>query len=139
MIRPCVLLTLAISVSACALPFPGSTPVVKTASSIQDNVAVTPRDGAGAILVMRDKQLQGMDCIHDVSLDEKPVAQLRAGEQLTIYADPGDRLVIVSVHVEGKCEPAVARVPLLVTAYATTKVRVRTDGYYGLKVEATTY
>jgi hypothetical protein len=139
MLRPCVVLTLAISLSACAMPFPGSTPVVKPASTILNATAVAPREGAGAILVVRDRQLQGMDCVHDVSLDEKPVAQLRAGEQLTLYADPGDRLVTVSVHVEGKCTAAVAQVPLLVTAYATTKVHVRADGYYGLKVEATTY
>ena len=134
-----VIVGLAISVTACSLPFPGSTPVVQTASTIRNAAAVTPRDGAGAILIVRDKQLQGIDCIHEVSLDDQPVADLSNGEQVTLYADPGDRVVGVRVRPEGKCQEATARFPLLVIASATTRVRVKADRYYGLKIEATTY
>jgi hypothetical protein len=119
---------LAIFLAACSLPFPGSTPVVRPASKILNPAAVTPREGAGAILIARDKQLQGMGCVHEVSLDDKPVAELSNGEQVTLYAEPGDRIVGVSVRPEGKCEAATARFPLLVIARTTTKIRVQADG-----------
>ena len=135
----CVAAAVALSAASCGLPFPGSTPVVKPASKVLNTEAVTPRDGAGAILVARDKQLQGMGCVHEVSLDDKPVAELSNGEQVTLYAEPGDRVLGVSIRPEGKCEAATARFPLFVIARTTTKVRVQADGFCGLKVEATTY
>jgi hypothetical protein len=127
-----------LAVAACALPLPYTTPQGKPEPKAVDAEAVTPRDGTGAIVVYRVKQLKDMDCIYDVAIDGRSVAELRRGELVTLYADPGNRLVDIGIRDANDCKPALARVPLDVVASATTRVRVRADGYYGLKVEATT-
>ena len=101
--------------------------------------AVTPRDGAGAIVVARGMVLWDLGCTYDISLDGQAVAGLRTGEQVTIYADPGLRIVGVSIRSEGNCDPALAQVPVTVVPSATTKIRVVADAAYDLKIEATTY
>ena len=122
-----------------ALPVPYGTEV-KPASNVVNEEAVKPRDGAGAIIVTRDWQLRDMGCIYDVVIDDSRVAELRAGEQVTVYPDPGKRTLGISIRPTQKsCGAAVAQVPLNVVASATTKVRVRADGYYQLRVEATTF
>ena len=138
--RVCVAGCLCLSLAACAsLPLPFGSEV-KPASNVVDSGAVTPRDGAGAIVVTRDWQFRDMGCIYDVVLDDHMVAELRAGEQVTVYPDPGKRMLGISIRpTEKDCEAAVAQVPLDVVASATTKVRVRADGYYHLRVEATTF
>jgi len=126
--------------TACAaLPVPFGSEV-KPAATVVDDDAVTPRDGAGAVIVTRDWQFRDMGCIYDVVLDDNMVAELRPGEQVTVYPEPGKRMLGISIRPKEKdCEPAVAQVPLDVVASATTKVRVRADGYYQLRVEATTF
>ena len=131
-----------LSLTGCAsLPFPFGSEV-KPASTVTNSDVVTPRDGAGAIIVTRDWQFRDMSCIYDVALDDAMVAELRPGEQVIIYPEPGKRTLNVSIRPkenDNDCESAVAQVPLDVVASATTKVRVRADGYYHLRVEATTF
>ena len=129
-----------LSLTACAsLPIPFGSEV-KPASTVVNASAVTPRDGAGAIVVTRDWQFRDMGCIYDVVLDNDRVAELRAGEEVTVYPDPGKRMRGISIRPkDDDCEAALAQVPLEVVASATTKVRVRADGYYHLRVEATTF
>jgi hypothetical protein len=122
-----------------ALPVPYGSEV-KPASNVVNEEAVKPRDGAGAIVVTRDWQFRDMNCIYDIVIDDSRVAELRPGEQVTVYPDPGERTLGISIRPTQKsCEAVVARVPLNVVASATTKVRVRADGYHQLRVEATTF
>jgi hypothetical protein len=135
---------LCLSLSACFVPgvsVPVSTPQgpAHTASEIMDATAVTPREGAGVILVARGKILTGMKCTYDVAVDGKAVAGLRAAEHIAIYANPGPRLLSVSVRAAEDCKAAVAEVPVNVVAYATTRIRVTADLSYDLKLEATTH
>jgi hypothetical protein len=109
----------------------------ETASDV-DPAAVTPRDGAGAIFVARAKVLRDMGCIYDILLDGQYVAALRRGEQVTLYADPGPRIVGVSIRSTKGCESADASVPIQVVANATTEIRVSATVSYDLKLEATT-
>jgi hypothetical protein len=130
---------LCLALAACSLPIPFGTGT-KPASNVVNPEAVTPREGAGAITVTRDWQLRDMDCIYDVVIDNDRVAELRTGEQVTVYPDPGKRMLGIMVRPkDDDCEAAVAQVPLEVVASATTKVRVRADSYYKLRVEATTF
>lgn len=135
-------LSLALAACVGAIPIPVPMPVGPTgptpAAAVVET-AVTPRDGAGAIVVTRDRQLRRGKCSFDVALDGSPVATLRPGERVTLYADPGERRVAISAGREEGCDAAVAEVPLKVVASATTQVRVRSDAKYDLKVEATTY
>lgn len=126
-------------IGCAALPVPYGSEV-KPASNVVNEEAVKPRDGAGAVVVTRDWQFRDMGCIYDVVIDDSRVAELRPGEQVTVYPDPGKRMLGISVRPKEKgCEPALAQVPLNVVASATTKIRVRADGYYQLRVEATTF
>lgn len=128
---------LCLSLTACAFPFGGE---IRPASNVVNPEAVTPREGAGAIVVTREWQLRDMDCIYDVVIDNDRVAELRTGEEVTVYPDPGKRVLGIMVRPEDDdCEAAIAQVPLQVVAYATTRVRVRAEGYYRLRIEATTF
>ncbi len=136
---------LCLSVTGCMpgipipMPVSGAAPKVKPASEVMDAAAVTPREGAGVIVVTRDRRLLVKDCAFDISVDGELVAGLRTGEQVTIYADPGDRIVGVSIGRAGACDPATAEVAVHVVANSTKKVRVRSDGYYDLIIETSSY
>lgn len=108
-------------------------------SEVMNAAVVTPRDGAGAIVITRRKTLLGDGCTYDVALDDQQVAGLRAGEQVTLYADPGTRIVGVSIRDEGSCDSANAQVSLQVVANAKNEIRVGPDTYYDLKVEVNSY
>lgn len=135
---------LCLSVTACTaaipIPMPGPNKSAKPPSQIMDRDALQPREGAGAIVVHRDKtRLWRKRCIYDISLDGQHVAGLRNGEQVTFYADPGGRVVAVSIRPEEKCDAVIAQVPVQVVASATTSIRVVADVSYDLHVESTTY
>jgi hypothetical protein len=142
-----VAIVIALSVVACApsvplavvSPAPGSAREPKPTQDVMDPEAVTPRDGAGAIVITSPKVWLGKRCTYDVALDDRLVAGLRPGQQLTIYADPGQRVIDVSIRDEKGCDPAHAQVPLDVVAHATKKIRVGADGIYDLKVEVNTF
>ena len=135
---------LCLSVTACAasvpIPMPGPNKSARPASEVMDRDALAPRDGAGAIVVLRDKtRFWRKRCIYDITLDGQPVAGLRNGEQVTLYADPGGRVLAVSIRPEEKCDAVTAQVPVNVVASATTRIRVVADVSYALHVESTTY
>jgi hypothetical protein len=136
------LLAAALGVAGCvpgiALPVPTPKGPPPVSTDIADPVAVKAREGAGAILVIRERVLRDAKCTYDVLLDNRFVAGLRSGERVTLYADPGRRVVGISVRSADDCEPAVAQVPLDVVAHATTTLRVKASVQYDLQVEATT-
>jgi hypothetical protein len=143
--RPFAALVLASSAAACAPAVPLvvvnlSSTEPRPASEVVSEAAVTPREGAGAILVTRpDVWLLGKRCTYDVALDDQHVAGLRPGEQVAIYADPGERVLAIRIRDEGGCEPATAQVPLKIVSHATNRVRVESDVRYDLKVEVNAY
>lgn len=117
---------------------PGETrePEVRPASQVMNDWAVTPRDGAGVIIVSSTNQgWFATGCTIDVALDDLLVAGLRPGEQVTLFAEPGDRLVGLSVRDEASCGPENARVTLEIVAHTTQKIRVGPGNQHGLKVE----
>lgn len=136
-----------LSVAACApnvpmvvvSPAPSSVLDPKPAQDVMDTAAVTPRDGAGVIVITSRKVWLGSRCTYDVALDDRQVAGLRPHEQLTIYADPGQRVLAVSIRDSPGCDPVQAQIPLDVVAHAATKIRVGADGRHDLKVEVNTF
>ena len=111
----------------------------KPAAEVVDAAAVTPRDGAGAIVVTRRKSWLGTVCTYDVTLDDQLVAGLRPGEQVTIYADPGQRVVGISIRDQEACDRASADVPVEVVAHSTKTIELGSDLRYDLKVELNPY
>jgi hypothetical protein len=138
-----VVVAFALSVTACApvvplvvvSPAPSSTREPKPAKDVMDEAAVTPRDGAGAIVITTRAVWLGKRCTYDVALDDQHVAGLRPGERVTIYANPGARVLDVSIRDEGGCDAANAQVALDVVAHATSRILVGSDRHYDLKVE----
>ena len=135
---------LGLSLTACvpSIPIPMPTPVAKAKppSEVMQAAALTPREGAGVIVVRRDKTiLWRKRCIYDIAVDGQRLAGLRNGQQVTLYADPGPRLLEVSIRPDDDCKPAVAQVPVRVVASATTTIRIAADVSYDLRVESTSY
>jgi len=116
-------------------PSSGKAGELKTTEDVTPEAAVTPREGAGAIVITRPKVWLGKRCTFDIALDDRHVAGLRPGEQLTLYADPGARVIDVSVRDQDGCKPATAQVPLDVISHTTNKIELDSDRYYDLKVE----
>ena len=119
-------------------PAPKSAREAKPAKDVIDAAALVPRDGAGAIVITRKRTWGGTGCTFDVALDNRSIAGLRPGEQLTMYADPGARVVAIAVRDEAGCEPAHARIPLDVIGHTTSRMKVGAEGRYELKVEVDT-
>lgn len=145
--RHLALLILVLSVTACVTavplvvvsPAPSSTREPKPTQDVMNDAAVTPRDGAGAIVITRKKVWLGKRCTYDIAVDDQHVAGLRPGEQVTIYADPGERVIDFSIRDEDDCDPANAQVSLDVVAHTTNKIKVGSDRYYDLKVEVNAF
>jgi hypothetical protein len=115
-------------------------PEPRTASEIVDERAVTPRIGAGAIIVTsQERERLPEGCTFDVVLDDQPVAGLRPGEQVVIFADPGQRVLSFSVRDETSCNSASAHVAVKVVAHTTQKIHLGSDTRYDLKVEVDSY
>jgi hypothetical protein len=115
-------------------------PEPRQASDIMNEHAVTPRDGAGAVIVTSDlKSWMAPGCTFDIALDDQLVAALRPGEQVVVFAEPGQRIIGFSVRDEASCDPAGAKVALEIVAHTTQKVLIGSDSNYDLKIEADTW
>lgn len=145
--KPYAVCLVGLSVAACApsvpvvvvAPAPASARQARPASDVMNAAAVTPRDGAGAIVVTREQGWAGSGCTYDVALDDQHVAGLRPGEQITLYADPGERTVGISVRGGDDCDPAIAQVPVRVVAQATSTMYIRGNPSSELKIDVNTY
>jgi len=119
-------------------PSSGKAGELQTTTDVSQEATVTPREGAGAIVITRPKVWLGKRCTFDIALDDQHVAGVRPGQQITLYADPGARVVDVSIRDEGGCKPATAQIPLDVISHATSRIQLDSDRYYHLKVDVNT-
>ena len=109
-------------------------------SQVMNERAVTPRQGAGAIIVTSsEKGLFAEGCTFDVALDDELVAGLRPGEQVVLFADPGQRVISLSVRDEASCDPASAELAVKVVAHTTQKIELGSGPRHDLKVEVDSY
>lgn len=137
-----------LALTGCAPAFPivvwepdsDSPPQPRPASQVMDERVVTARYGTGAIIVTsKEASWFAKGCTFDIALDDKLVAALRPGEQVVLFAEPGQRSVGFSVRDEASCDPASAQVALGVVAHTTQKIQIGSGAYYNLKVEVDTY
>ncbi len=121
-------------------PDEGSAPPPAPPSEVMNERAVTPRQGAGAIIVTGGGRISPEEnCTLEVALDDQLVAGLRPGEQVALFADPGQRVVSLNVRDEGSCVPASAQVALEIVAHTTQRIRAGSDSRHDLKVEVDSY
>ena len=78
---------------------PAPTSEAKLAKDILDSTWLRPLAGAGMLVVKRDPGILGSGCSHRIIYDGKPVADLTAGEVVTLYTPPGDHFL----RVEQRC------------------------------------
>lgn len=117
-----------------------SPPQLPPPSEVMNERAVTPRYGAGAIIVTsKAKGWFTEGCTFDVALDDQLVAGLRPGQQVVLFADPGQRVISFSVRDEASCDPANAQVAMEVVAHTTQKIQLGSSARYDLKVEVDSY
>ena len=100
--------------SACATE-PVSSSTAPQSTDVLDAAVVTPRAGAGQIVVTRDTGALGSACTFDLLVDGGRVGGLKAGEQLALYVDPGEHIVGV-VGRESMCGGGVAQVEVTIAA-----------------------
>ena len=121
-------------------PAPDEAPQAPPPSQVMNELAVSPRDGTGAVVVTsRGTSWPARGCTVDVALDDELVAGLRPGEQVVLFAEPGQRTVSMSVRDEDACSPVSAQVPLYIVEHTTQKIDVGPDSRHDLKVEVDTY
>jgi hypothetical protein len=112
----------------------------KRASEVMNEAAVTPRFGTGAVVVTnKDGSWFNKGCPVDIALDDQLVAGLRPGEQVTLFAEPGRRIISVSTRDEAPCDVASTKFAMEIVAHTTQKVRVGPDVQDDLKVEVDPY
>lgn len=117
-------------------PEPAEAPAVRSASEVMNERAVTPREGTGVIVVKRAGPPWSVEgCTVDVALDDEPVARLRPGEQVVLFADPGQRVVSLNVRDEASCRPAGTHIALDVVERTTQRIDIDSDRRYDLTVE----
>lgn len=137
--------------SILALAFTGCTPAIPVMiwepdadspshapppSEVMNERAVTPRYGTGAIIITsKERSWFTGSCTYDVLLDDELIAGLRPGEQVVLFADPGQRVISFSVRDEPSCDPASARIAVEIVAHTTRKIRLGSSARYDLKVE----
>lgn len=71
------------------------TAVGQLSPTILDRALATPDKANGVLAITRDLALIGFQCNHLLELDGKPFAELRRGEQVTIYPPPGQHRLVV--------------------------------------------
>jgi hypothetical protein len=146
--RPITFAALTLVLAGCAptvpvmvvSPGPEAAPRPPPASEIMNESLVSPRSGTGAIVITSDvKAWPAQGCTLDVALDDQLVAGLQPGEQVVLFAEPGERTVSLSVRDEASCRPAAAQVALGVVAHTTQRIRVGPDTQHDLTVDVDTY
>ena len=110
----------------------------KAATMIADRALTTPRDGAARLIVTRDTGFAGGGCLFEVLANGKLAAELRPGEQVSLYVDPGE--CIVGVQLKGSlCPKENAEIAVQSTAGATKNIRAGVTQSLTLRLQQTAF
>ncbi len=106
-------------------------------TDIVDRAFVTPEAGKVPIVVKRDTGFLGGGCGFRIYADAKPVANLAAGQMVTIYLTPGEH--ILSTHSTGLCGPNNSELQIVVTANGPRNYRISIDQGMSVRLQATAF
>ena len=108
----------------------------RPASQVMNEDAIRPRPGTGAISVTTEERGWFDEaCTFDVALDDQLVAGLRPGERVTLYAEPGRRVITLSVRDEASCTPVSNRVAMEIVEHTTQEILIGSNVRHSLRVE----
>ena len=95
-----------------------------------------PSPQSGRVLVKRDSGFMGAGCTHRIYLDGTPAAELRTGQAVTLYVQPGEH--ISGVMATGICDGN-AEASLVIQANQTKSFRSGADQSGSLKIQPTAF
>lgn len=108
-------------------PISASRAVPAPAHRIYNSEILTPRDGAGQVIVTRDTGALGSACSIGILADGVSVAALNPGEKIEMYLPPGDH-IIAGITRGGLCGSAVVEAAAAVTTALPLAFRVGVSG-----------
>ena len=95
-----------------------------------------PSPNAGRLVVKRDTGFMGMGCGHRIYLNGSAVAELRAGEAVTLHVRPGDHTI--GVVATGICDGN-AETSLSIQANQSKTFRSGADQSGSLRIQPTAF
>lgn len=93
--RTLITAALVVILSACATTAVPTSEAIST-RDVLDAELTTQRDGTGRVLIKRDVGSVGSACAIRVSVNGKPLANLRTGQIVTAYIEPGEYILRAS-------------------------------------------
>ena len=115
---------LAVLLSACATTAVPTTEA-KPTRDVLDAALTIQRDGTGKVLIKRDLGAVGSACAIRVSVNGKPLANLRAGQIVSAHLEPGE--YILGASSTGICGGGDAESPLQLSVGEVRTYRVSID------------
>lgn len=106
--------SVALALSLAVLAGCATSPVsYSEASTVPNSRVLAPellseRPGTARITIKRDSGFMGSACTYKVFMDGRPVAQLRGGERVDFFVDPGQ--YVLGTFAEGICGGGTAEV-----------------------------
>ena len=122
--RMVVLAVFVVMLSACATTAVSTSEAIPT-RDVLDATLTTQRDGTGKVLIKRDLGTVGSACAIRVSVNGKPLANLRTGQIVIAYVEPGE--YILGASSTGICGGGDAESPLRLGIGETKTYRVSID------------
>ncbi len=90
-----------------------------------------PRENAGILVIRRDKGLLGSGCKKYLYIDGERVADLKAGEGVTLYVTPGEHIISSGWSKKGLCAMSVGKMTerdFVIEPNQTRRYRLSTGG-----------
>lgn len=121
-------------ISACATsPVSSQTADRVPAGRVFDQARTTQSAGTYEVIVTRDRGMMGAACATEVYADGSRIANVRAGERVSLYLAEGEH--IVGVRPSGMCGGGTAQLEIRVTPTKVTRLRVAAGQSGDIKIE----
>lgn len=96
------------------------------------------KTGKGILIITRDVGMMGMACAAKIYIEGERIADLRIGERIMLYLDPGEYIVGVSQQ-GGICGGGTDQTEAKVTLEKTARLRVAAGQSGDLKIEPSAF
>lgn len=133
--RMFILLALVVIAGCASTPIP--TDQAEPTKDIVDRTVTTPRDGASQVVIKRDSGATGIACSIRISLNGRPVANLRAGQVVTVYLSPAE--YIFGAASTGLCGGGDAEVQVQLGRNEMRTLRVSIDQNASIRIGPTAH
>ena len=134
--RPIVIPLICAFLASCATT-PVPTSEAKPASAILNSSMTIPRPMVGQVIIKRDMGVIGSVCAIRASVNGKPLADLRIGEIVVAYLEPGD--YVLGASSTGICGGGDAEAGVSVRIGEVRTYRISIDPGASIRIGPTAY